>query len=220
VAHYRMVVGGVLVGAQRWSIGLSLDGNTVPPDPVAMNVAAVQMFNDFNTAAWSASGTGLTPLKNLASAQATLDSVRLYYYPTGATQATLVGASTQAPVVGSGGISNPPQCALVVSLLTGFAGRKNRGRMYLPCLSDDVTAVGQLSTGRAQLVATTVANWLSLVRTRSVTTGGNSIPIVYSETAGNSAIASVRVDSLIDTQRRRRDKLTPTQTGAANLVVG
>lgn len=36
----------------------------------------------------------------------------------------------------------PPQCAFVVTLLTGFAGRRKRGRWYTPCYSEASQAGG------------------------------------------------------------------------------
>lgn len=221
MARVKLTLGGRLVGAQRWSVGVNLDAADTPPLAADLSAFATQAFTDFNTAAWSTATSGATALRALASSSATLDQVRAYYYPDGSAVATRIGASTNSAVAGTGSITVPPQCSLVVSTLTGVAGRSNHGRMYLPCLSVSVgTTTGLMTAPTTAAVATSVANWLSLLRTRAIAGGAPLTPIVSSTTGLSYIITAVRCDDVIDTQRRRRDKVAASSTSSVNLIVG
>lgn len=220
MAVARVTLGGVLVGAQRWSIGLSVLADGPAPDAAAASAFANTVFDDFVSTAWNPSTSGSMKINGMVGAAGNLDSCRVYYYPTGATAATIVGASTRASNAGLNSITAPPQCAVVVSLLTGLAGRANRGRIYVPGLAISLgTTTGQLTSGTPAPLAQSIANFITLLRTRQLTTGSNSVPIVAGATGGGYPITTVRVDSVVDTQRRRRDKVTPAITANASVIV-
>jgi hypothetical protein len=99
----------------------------------------------------------------------------------------------------------PDQCTLVVTLLTGFAGRRNRGRMYLPYQAGTMTN-GQAVQANIDPLALWWSNlihaWNSHIGTQHV--------VVLSQVAGAShSVNAVQIDSKIDIQRRRADKLVP-----------
>lgn len=220
---YRATFGGRLVAAQRWSIGFSFtDGvdDSAVPDQVTLANMAQQMYADFIAQAWSTSTTPALPISARISTDGNLDQCRLYAYAsTSLSAAGGVGVSSGAAVPGTSSPTMPPQVAMVASLLTPFPGRSNRGRVYIPnrtaVLSSDAQITASICTG----VATAIANYLSLARTRTIR-GGPMIPIVESSTSTDTEIVRVRVDSILDTQRRRRDKLVAVTQASANLVVG
>nr|CRY96152.1 hypothetical protein [uncultured prokaryote] len=214
-----VVYGTLASGAQGWSVGINLAGPSGYPigDP-AINVAAQQLYADFLSAGWNTATTGALALASLAGTEAKVDGVRLYGYEGSASIAAVVGQSTGASVPGTGPTVMPPQVCLVATLLTGFAGRALNGRIYLPNQTGSMQTTGQTTRNVAQ-VAVSVANWLSLWRTRSYA-GSPLTPVVLSSTAGLNDIQAVRVDNVLDTQRRRRDKVRPNLTGRAGLVVG
>lgn len=220
MAKLKLTLGGKLVGSQRWSVGFSFGPPDAAPSPSALSALATQLFTDFNTSAWSATATAATPLRGIAGIGSTLDQARIYYYPGSSTVAAVIGQSSNAAVAGINSITQAPQTALVCSLLTGFAGRNNRGRIYLPALALSVgTTTGLMNGPDVQKVAVSVANFLSLAQTRSLG-GATLLPIVGSPTAPPTAISAVRVDNVLDTQRRRRDNVVPDITGLATVIAG
>lgn len=223
MARYRVTFGGRLVAAQRWSIGFSFfDGQedaTVPSAPI-MAAFAQQMYADFISAAWSTATAPATPISARISTDGNLDQCRAYAYAvTGAATAGTVGVSTGAAVAGTSAPTMPPQVAIVASLRSDFPGRSNRGRVYIPNRTAVLSANGQVTASVCTGVATAIANFLSLARTRTIN-GRPIIPIVDSSTTTDSEIVRVTVDSVLDTQRRRRDKLVAETVASAPLVVG
>lgn len=212
--------GGLIASGQRWSIGLhfALVGTPATPTATQMSAWANQLFDDFASSAWDATATGTVNLRSIAGAAATFDSVRTYWRPSEAGPATVIGASTRTPFVGSGSPNLPPQCAIVATLLTEFAGKSYKGRIYLPNRTEIVDASGNFAATRAKLMATTVANFISLARTRSV--GSQlAIPAVLGQYGANQ-ITAVAVDTVVDTQRRRRDKVVAIGRPVTNVIVG
>lgn len=220
MAVARLTIGGTLIANQRWSIGVSLvqSGALTTPSAAEMGSFAQQAYADFLSAAWNTAASGAQALNAVVGSASNVDQARAYFYGTSST-AQVVGQSTGAAVPGATSRTQPGQVAIVCSLLTGLAGRSNRGRLYLPNGTINTGADGNLSTALLQGIANSIANWLSLLRTRSL--GGSTvIPVVASATGPGVPITTVRVDSVADTQRRRRDKIAPTVTRTASLIVG
>lgn len=213
----KATFGGIIVGSQTWSVGINLQMATaVTPSQSALNDLATQLFTDFNSQVWSTTVTGAKAVKG--NAVGSLSQVRTYYYPGGAGRATAAGTSSNAAVA-STVTTGYPQIAVVATLQTYVPGARARGRMYLPGQAANVQAgTSQLSATEAQAYATSIANFLSLVRTRTLQ-GSLLTPIVKSFTGQQTAITQVRVDTVVDTQRRRRDKLVPTARPVVSLVI-
>lgn len=214
----KCVVGGQLAGAQRWSVGFwfGYQGPTGEPSPEAMTTLAGQWYTDWINRAWST--TTSLKISSLIGSRGTVDSVRAYWYPETESQATVVGVSTAAATAGTGTVQGAPQVAMVCTLLTGQAGRRYRGRVYIPAPVVTNTTANVL-TPDPQALATTIADFLSAARLRAII-GGTLYPGVRSIAADTTQpITSVRVDNVADTQRRRRDKIAPTAYGAASIIV-
>lgn len=215
----KVTVGGVLMENQRWSCGFAftVDGPTATPTGAQMTAFANQMYTDWLSAAWNTTASGAFAIKGLVGNIGNVDQVRAYWRDPATGRAQVVGASTGASQAGTNQRLVPPQNAMVVSLLTDLAGRHNRGRIYLPWAQS--TLNGRIGGGIASGVATSIANFISLARTRQVA-GYTLFPVVDSSTVPQPQITAVRSDNVVDTQRRRRDKVTATETATVTLVVG
>jgi hypothetical protein len=124
------------------------------------------------------------------------------------------GLFSVTPAPGTNGASFiPPQAAMVVSLETGLAGRKNRGRVYTPG-QPQLIANGQLLGANVDHLATNVR--LFLHDCNSATVG----PLSFNACIGTGdapVITQVKVDSVVDTQRRRRDKAVASHSSIVVL---
>lgn len=135
--------------------------------------------------------------------------VTAYCYPDGGPTAKYIGEGTPtANFAGSGHANMPLQAAIVVTLLTGLAGRSFRGRLYLPCTMQDLDTNHQMEEAVA---ATLASNWASILHDVDFNNAGH--PVVVSTKLGTATgISSVRVDTRLDVQRRRANKQAPEHT--------
>lgn len=96
----------------------------------------------------------------------------------------------------------PFQCAVAVSLRTVFATRSGRGRFYLPPLSVATIAGGRVTPANQTIIADSAQDMMATLQ------GAGLQPVVYSRIA-RAAVTITRIDvgDVVDTQRRRRNKL-------------
>lgn len=94
----------------------------------------------------------------------------------------------------------PPQVATLFQKISGLAGRKNRGRMYLPAIQEGSIDGGGFYSGPA----------LSALQSRSDTflsdCAGSSVPMVILHTSPADTptpVVSLNAQSKVATQRRR-----------------
>jgi len=107
----------------------------------------------------------------------------------------------------SAGQSLPFQCALAVSWRTDFATRAGRGRIYLPPISVSNMAAGRVGNSSVTgIVAAVNAFWGAL------DTAGLALVIRSKSTHTSVAVTGGNVGNVIDTQRRRRNKLIEIRT--------
>jgi hypothetical protein len=210
-AHVDALWGGTLhLAEETWSVGMTL----APVDHGAVDIssAALQTLAnalDARMRAWWSSS-----IHTIASVQAVYENCRVYVRPPGTGTATIAAESVPTALTGSGVEQMPTQVALVVTLLTGFAGRANRGRVYLPFQSSGP----YLEEGDLAPLATDAATFIAGCRVDFGTANGApGGPVV-----GNVGhpMTSVRIDNVPDTQRRRRDKVTATAVASAVVPVG
>lgn len=205
----RQTFKGTINGVQTWSTSLWFQYSGSPAAPSAADVAAGMTSSSdlegFVDVLWAALSEYMAP--NTIMQTWTVD---VY----GEDPATPASATAQTPfaVAGSGQPHLPPECALVASLKTGRGGASFRGRMYLPLLALQVSNQGQASDVAATDVATAVAAYLTSVNGHDFEGGGaigyELLAAVNSVQLGLSTpITSVQVDTRIDAQRRREDKL-------------
>jgi hypothetical protein len=128
----------------------------------------------------------------------------------------------------SAGVSLPKEVALVVSLY-GYAigdydpdGGRKRGRIYLPAPTSSAMS-GQGRYGQAQATATAWAAVMSYTADRVMdsATGAHATrerarPVILSRKfTSTSDVKQVRVDDLLDVQRRRQNQLAKNMAQAA-----
>jgi len=101
----------------------------------------------------------------------------------------------------------PPQIAVCVSLLTGFAGARNRGRFYMPGPANDIlTTTGRYPTADATELADGIQDGFQSLLSDGFT------PVVRSNVGAGAetVINAIRVGNVFDTQRRRRNQIAET----------
>jgi hypothetical protein len=116
------------------------------------------------------------------------------------------------PTAVTGGSPNiVPASSVVVSLRTSETlGRANRGRLYLPyCAMSQGVAAATATVTTTNTLATAGKTFIQAVNTTlGITSPGTEIVIASKAGTGlNKVPASVRVGSVNDTQRRRRNRL-------------
>lgn len=123
-------------------------------------------------------------------------------------QITRVNDDVEVPGVATGE-SLPYQCATAVSTRTALATRSGRGRFYLPPLAVSVMDAGRLSdTAQAGILAAAEALFAGLA------TAGLA-PVLFNRASkATTPITRIDVGNVIDTQRRRRNKLIEVRLSA------
>lgn len=216
----RLSVRGTLLGPDifDWSMWFTPSGAaTVPTDAAT---AAALLAEIMGASTWTALMTAVRGLIHSADA---ITSIAQYTYPTGGTHAA-TAVNSPVTLAGTGATRLlPNQCAMVVSLRSPFAGRNNRGRFYLPTTAGGLTQANtsQFASTQTSGQAAAVANFLSHMNGASFANlDGESLRPCVSSRASSALISSVVVDSVIDTQRRRRNKVTPAVTSTDPILIG
>lgn len=113
----------------------------------------------------------------------------------------------------------PPQCSMVATLWSGQTlGRANYGRLYLPHTQGSNTATSPyVNTATCGNIADGVKAWLDLANGYF---DGLSHPaaLINLSAVGvglNKAVTQVRIGNVVDTQRRRRNRLKEVYSSAA-----
>ena len=192
MALYRHRLEGTFPG-EVWSFGLYTDSN--------LSVAAAQSaFMTGITNFWAEVG----PL--LCTTVAATRAVTVELDP--ATGGQLTGAEdTRADVGSSVATCLPFQCAPVVSLRTATLSRAGRGRFYVPSLAVDQVDAGRMLTAARDSLADGA---LALVQ--GLTSAGGNVVIYHRALGTTTPVTSLDVGDVIDTQRRRRNKLVEART--------
>lgn len=216
----RLSVRGTLLGPDifDWSMWFTPSGTATVPSDAATAAALLAEITGAST--WTAL---LTKAQTLMGTTDAITSIAQYTYPTGGTHAA-TAVNTPVSLAGTGGTRLlPNQCAVVVSLRSPFAGRNNRGRFFLPLTAGGITAgsTSQIVNTQTAAIAAAVANFMSHMNGASFANlGGNALRPCVSSRGSNALISTVVVDSVIDTQRRRRNKVTPTVVSTAPILIG
>lgn len=208
--HIDVVISGVIMnGVQQWSCqftNAAIDHSELPGDTSVGDL--ITIATGVRTAL-----QGPGPLLSLMGSDTSVKAVRAYLRKAGDPVAAFVGEDTTL-MGGAGTPTVPPQCAVVATLLTGAAGRRNRGRVYWPIAGSSSRL---LTSGQNATIANETRDIIDSLRTTCSAVWGTAAgPVV-----GNNGllVTRVRVDNVIDTQRRRRDKINPTSTAVADPTV-
>jgi len=189
-----------------WSINpwFRYTGVAVISSTEADSIAAAALA-DFQSKVW---GPASQPLKGVNAAYTTLTGCRVLHYNNNIIQQS--GSAAQSPVAGTSGTPAPPYTALVMTLLTGTAGRSFRGRCYLPATGAPVSGSTALFTPVLTNYALNFAAWLSNANAWLPGSLSGSLlhSVVMTQTGAAPAdVNSVRIDDKLDTQRNRENKI-------------
>lgn len=198
----KLVIKGHMMSSQSWSVGHWL-GVSTTGTPTASDLDAWLAGLD------SIIGTWWTAIKPFNAPTVQYDATALYFVPSGSSAATLTSLRPQTPVVGTGAAYTSPRNSLVVSILTGHAGKSFRGRAYVPYTGQGASTNMQAANGTVDAYANAHKALADSLRSYAVgSVWGNSPIYIRSEKLGIATpTTTIRVDSLIDTQRRREDKI-------------
>lgn len=217
--HYRLTVNGTVYG-EKCSFGLSLAGDQTGWPAVnnfaSVGEAANQCVPDVTTFLNSLSTQFGTSCKWQGLRVAGIDE-------NGKTTA-LAEKVFASEIVGTGTSALPGYLAQVATLLTDRPGRAFRGRIYLPFLnSGSFSSAGQVGTtvhqATSQAVATLITNLNNAPGLDAVWGSFQCVIASGVGTGNNTVIKSVRVNSLLETQRRRANE-TPAQGYTLTAVSG
>lgn len=215
-AHLLINYHGELPGGEEWSVGFRTIA--AQPDP-----SELQTYAQYAADCWQISANIANGFNAMNPVGVTMTGCTVRQIDINGKTVTVAEAAPQAP---SGGTVANPQCpnqtAVTVSLLTAKAGRSYRGRVYLPVLAPgtltsfgrisggDVTFLGQFMTALTGLLVGVAG----VVNPPAVAPAALFRLAVQSKTSGQPAapITSCKIGDVMDTQRRRRDKLIEAYT--------
>lgn len=128
------------------------------------------------------------------------------------------------PVGATAGEPLPPQCSLVASFKSGYhSGTATNGRMYLPGIKNGISAAtGQMAAADTLRICNRFVEFINSVNTATVPGGAGKLilvgkagqSLVPPHTAKNAYVTQVRIGSVYDTQRRRRNGLKEVYSSA------
>jgi len=203
-----IIMGGKVGTTDTWTTKISFATTGGTPSNADMNGIAAGASTIWAADVWDPAVVGWKPNVN-----ATTDwsLCKTYFYPAGSTIATVSGVKILVSDPGTAGAAAvPPQAAAVMSLHSAFAGRTKRGRCYMPSVTP-LSGVGAFSTSQALRMATQFRLFLS--DWNSATVGALSFNACVG-TGNLPKVTFVVVDTIVDTQRRRRDKQISTATAS------
>jgi hypothetical protein len=199
--HLYLQWGGKLPGGDEWSCGLrmaGIAGLTGPPtnDPTQLTKAAAAVE------AWHQNGE-ISPRAILTFTKLNAIGRDGKYIE----QTTMEHVHANVPGTGVDSRTLPNQVALAVSLTTGVSrGPAHRGRFYMPLPTMVVQSNGLISSDDALTVKNAATTFIAALNAMTA----NYQVAVFSRKAGAPSdrwVTGVEVGRVLDTQRRRRNKL-------------
>ena len=95
----------------------------------------------------------------------------------------------------------------MVTLRTATLSRAGRGRFYAPSLAVDQVSAGRMLTTARDTLADAAEDLV-----QGLTSAGGNLVIYHRGSGSTTLVTSLDVGDVIDTQRRRRNKLIEART--------
>lgn len=194
MALFKHTLAGTFPG-EVWSFGLHTLGNVTVTAAETAWATAVGGF-------WTSAGPLFAnEVVATGTTTAELDQATGKQITRVETGSSLIGSATSE--------SLPYQCAPAVSFRTNLATRAGRGRFYAPSLAVEFVAAGKM-TSAAQTALLDGAEAM----VNSLASAGLTV-VLYGRTShATQTVTRVDVGDVIDTQRRRRNKLVENRVSA------
>lgn len=212
MSYVRVSILGAAPGGEVWSINPTIDPTGEFPGGVD------QSKLDSAAAAIAALSPGAA-LISMMSTAITITGARLEVRDDVTDALLAISIAVRAtPLAGGGTPLRGAQSALVFSLRTDTPGGSGRGRLYWPCIATAVDA--QLRIAQAT-VLTAVDGMGLYLHAMEAALGTAFNPILFDlgvrskTTKTTPHVNKIQAGNVIDTQRRRRDKMIETYSTAA-----
>lgn len=209
VERNMLHIDGTLGVSERWSVGICF-----AKDPQGGLVTATQLETWLaGVESYLVSLPTTNSLRTMLGSAGKITQARAYYYPA---SGPAVQSSTNvfsSPIGQSSTTTKPPQCALAITLQTQVQSPAGRGRIYWPCLTGTIND----STLKVSGIGSPAQDFAAFLAAVSDAAGadGPLFPSVYSPSTDSvTPVTFVRAGDVLDTQRRRRDKLVETYNTA------
>lgn len=212
----KLVPYGFIGGSQGWSttisLGVSLSSGSWSLNLMTQYTAAVRVYFD----------TWWTAVKALNAGLVDYRGVKAFWYGNNSGRVTLSALSSTGPVPGSGASNyHPSYASLVASLRTEKPGRQGRGRSYCPATATSLQSADlQAPLGTCNVVGSA---YLALINSLNAYTSApqlitsQRVVVVSAISTTVMPVTSILVNSVLDTQHRREDKLQPSSQ-STNIV--
>lgn len=201
--HLYCQWGGTLPGGDEWSCGVRIaptSGTAIAYSDTMLNAMATAVE------AWHTNGK-ISPRALLTFTKLNvINNAGKYNDPV-----THEHIHANVPGTGVDSRTPPNQIALAVSLTTGFTrGPAHRGRFYMPLPTILVQTDGLISAADRDTVVTPALTFLAALNTAAGSGQAVAVMSRKSGAAGHRAVTGIQVGRVLDTQRRRRNKLAET----------
>lgn len=213
----RITLSGTMFGSEIWTTGFFLGQEGANASPLSQ--AGLDQIKDAWAVYHASAGSQINSNWKFTQAKSALidesghtidDSVK-YSYPA----ATVSG--------GTAVNTHPAQCSLVVTLMSDRPrGLASKGRMYLPGYSGGISATGKASSADILAAANGLKTFFDSFAADpdvpdQLILAAKGVGPLPALTAQNDYVESFRIGDVIDTQRRRRNKLVETYTSKVLL---
>jgi len=203
----KVLFGGSMPGGEEWSTSTWIQGTVLHDQTELTNI--LQALDT----AMAAGGGFYATLKLFNGGGVTLPLLRAYQY-NGGTKAAVQAEYNSAYTPTAGTPDKPNQVSIVTSLRTGLPGRSFRGRMYWPCTKVTMGTNGQTIAGIGQEFSNGLATSFGTFNAE----GWGKLVVCSPATSATHQITEIVTDDVLDTQRRRRNKVLDSAPGTAAVA--
>ena len=215
MSYMRVILSGTIGPTESWSIS-----------PAFNETTNVTTWDQLEGQAAADAIAAIAPSANMKAASSTAVAGTLVRVERRTDAHALLGAA-EAPWTGFGtstqSATKAAQTSIVLSLRSNVPGSRGRGRLYWPGLGAVIsTSTLRLTTPSPSAMATGAVTFLDAIETAlkgafhpSPSLIDFHLCVVSPTTGTRTDITRIEVGDILDTQRRRRDKLPEIYASAA-----